>query len=54
LRAEGFRPVQLWVLDTRSPKFIAEARRQCRLVIKSSHAVADQAFVDAISDITFE
>ena len=27
-RAEGLRPVQHWVPDTRSPAFIAEARRQ--------------------------
>ncbi|MBI1777557.1 MAG: antitoxin MazE family protein [Proteobacteria bacterium] len=54
LRAQGLRPVQFWVLDTRSPKFAAEARRQCRLIAKSPHSAADQAFVDAISQIRFE
>lgn len=28
MRAQGFRPLQLWVPDTRSPKFAAECRRQ--------------------------
>ncbi len=28
LRAQGLRPLQVWVPDTRSPKFAAEAARQ--------------------------
>jgi len=32
LRAMGLRPVQIWVPDTRSPEFLAEAARQSRLV----------------------
>lgn len=28
MRAQGFRPIQLWVPDSRSPKFAAECRRQ--------------------------
>jgi hypothetical protein len=32
LRAMGLRPVQIWVPDTRSPGFLAEAARQSRLV----------------------
>ena len=54
LRAQGLRPIQLWVPDTRSPAFAAEARRQSRLVAESPHAAEDQAFVDAISELTFE
>ncbi len=54
LRAQGLRPVQIWVPDTRSPKFAAEARRQCRLIAESRYAVDDQAFVDAISEFKFE
>src|SRR5262245_15887216 len=49
LRAQGLRPIQIWVPDTRSPKFIAEAARQSRRVASSAHAAADQAFIDAIS-----
>jgi hypothetical protein len=49
LRAQGLRPIQVWVPDTRSPKFAAEASRQSRLVASSRHATKDQAFIDAIS-----
>jgi hypothetical protein len=31
LRAQGLRPIQIWVPDTRSPAFRAEAERQARL-----------------------
>ena len=54
LRAQGLRPIQIWVPDTRSPAFAADARRQSRLVAESPHAAEDQAFVDAISELTFE
>lgn len=30
LRAAGYRPVQFWVLDTRSPRLAAILTRQCR------------------------
>lgn len=49
LRAKGLRPITLWVTDTRSAKFAAEARRQCQLANKSRHAAEDQAWVDAMS-----
>jgi hypothetical protein len=49
LRAQGLRPIQIWVPDTRLPAFAREARRQARLVATSVHAAEDQAFVDAIS-----
>jgi len=50
LRAQGLRPIQVWVPDTRSRKFAAEASRQSRLVASSRHAAEDQAFIDAISE----
>ena len=50
MRAKGMRLVQIWVPDTRSPRFIAEARRQGRAVAQSPMEAEDQAFVDAISD----
>ena len=34
LRAAGLRKIELWVPDTRSKKFAAEARRQSRLTAK--------------------
>ena len=49
LRAQGLRPIQVWVPDTRSPKFAAEASRQSRRVASSRYAAKDQAFIDAIS-----
>jgi DNA-binding LacI/PurR family transcriptional regulator len=29
MRAQGLKLVQIWAYDTKSPEFIAEARRQC-------------------------
>lgn len=49
LRAQGLRPVQIWVPDVRSPEFAAEAHRQAAAVAASEHADDDQAFIDAIS-----
>jgi len=49
LRAQGLRPIQIWVPDTRSPKFAAEASRQSRLVASSPHAAEDQGLIDSIS-----
>lgn len=50
LRRQGLRPIQIWVPDTRSPSFAAEAHRQSARVAASPHEAEDQAFVDAISD----
>jgi len=50
LRAQGLRPVQVWVPDTRSPAFAEEAHRQSQAVAASAHAADDQAFVDAIAE----
>lgn len=49
LRAQGLRPVQLWVPDVRSAKFRTEAHRQSALVAASAQAREDQDFIDAIS-----
>lgn len=49
LRAEGLRPVQIWVPDVRAPQFIAEAHRQSALVASSATADDDQRFIDALS-----
>lgn len=50
LRALGLRPIQLWVPDTRSLAFAAEARRQSLAVAASAHAAEDQGFIDAVSE----
>ena len=51
LRAQGLRPIQIWVPDVRTPSFRAEAHRQAASVAASSHAQDDQAFIDAMSDL---
>ena len=51
LKAQGLRPVQLWLPDARSPEFIAEARRQSKLVScnrKLEDEITD--FIDAVVD----
>lgn len=50
LRAQGLRPIQIWVPDVRSSRFAAEARRQSRAVVSSQFAQEDQDFVDAVSE----
>jgi Protein of unknown function (DUF3018) len=49
LRKQGLRPIQIWVPDVRSRAFRSEAHRQSLAVAASSHALEDQAFVDAVS-----
>jgi len=49
LRAQGLRPVQIWVPDVRAPEFAAEAHRQSAAIAASEQEADDQAFVDAIS-----
>jgi hypothetical protein len=51
LRAQGLRPIQIWVPDVRSPVFAAEAHRQSLLVVQSELEKDDQDFVDSISDL---
>ncbi|MCD2171761.1 antitoxin MazE family protein [Rhizobium sp. C4] len=54
LRAQGLRPVQIWVPDTRSDSFRAEALRQSVAVAQSASAHDDQDFIDAISELSGE
>ena len=53
-RAQGMRLMQRWIIDTRTPEFRAEARRQSRLLSESPHAEEDQAFLDSIQEFTTE
>jgi len=50
LRAQGLRPIQIWVPDVRAPAFQSEAHRQSSAVARSAQAREDQAFVEALSD----
>lgn len=49
LRAEGLRPVQLWVPDTRSEAFVAEFQRQAAIVAeRESQATRERDEIDAL------
>ena len=50
LRAQGLRPIQIWVTDVRASSFRSEAHRQSLAVAASAHAADDQAFINAASD----
>ncbi len=50
LRAQGLRPVQLWLPDVRSPAFKAEAERQARLVAMDPDEADTMAFIEAAGD----
>lgn len=49
LRRMGLRPVQIWLPDTRSPAFAAEARRQCERVNAADRADNLMPWVESVS-----
>lgn len=51
LRAQGLRPIQIWVPDVRAPAFRSQAHRQSQAVAASDYAQDDQAFIDAVSTV---
>jgi hypothetical protein len=50
LRAQGLRPIQIWVPDVRSPAFRSDAHRQSAAIAASAHALEDQSLVDSVAD----
>ncbi len=54
LRAQGLRPIQIWVPDVRATSFRSEAHRQSLAVAASAQAGEDQAFIDAVSSLDFD
>ncbi len=48
LRAQGLRPIQIWVPDVHAPEFAAEARRQCLLANAGPEEADIQAFIDSV------
>ncbi|HWD50109.1 MAG TPA: antitoxin MazE family protein [Rhizomicrobium sp.] len=54
LRAQGLRPIQIWVPDVNDPKFIAKAHRESLAIANSPHEKEDQAFIDSLFDELFE
>jgi hypothetical protein len=57
MRAEGLRPVQIWVPDTRSPGALEEIRRQCRAIAardNTPEAQEEWAFWEAATADTWD
>jgi hypothetical protein len=50
LRAQGMRPIQIWVPDVHAPEFAAEALRQSLLVAQSPEEADIQAFIDSVTE----
>ena len=51
LRAQGLRPIQIWVPDTRAPGFAEECARQAAIVDAANREDADlMDFADAALD----
>jgi len=49
MRAKGFRLVQMWLPDTRSPEFAKQARREALAIANSPTEEQDQAFIDSMT-----
>lgn len=49
MRAKGLRLVQMWLPDTRSPEFLAQAHRDALAIANSPSEQEDQAFIDSVS-----
>lgn len=50
LRAQGMRPIQIWVPDVHAPEFAAEALRQSLLANASPEEAEIQAFIDSVTE----
>ena len=50
MRAMGLRQIQVWIPDTRSEAFCAEAHRHALAVAHSARSRDDQTFIDAAPD----
>lgn len=50
MRDRGYRPLQVWVPDVRSPQFAAEAHQEALALAEADQHSDDMDFVEAISD----
>ena len=50
LRAQGLRPIQIWVPDVRSKSFATQARKQSLAIAKSAQEQEDLAFIASLAD----
>ena len=48
LRAQGLRPKQFWVYDTRVPGFYERINEQMRALVESGEDAEEQAWVDSL------
>lgn len=51
LRAQGLRPIQIWVPDTSTPEFAELAHRESLAIANSPSEADDQAFIDSVSSL---
>jgi len=51
MRRKGFRQVNLWVPDTRAPKFVRECRRQSRLASATEPSEIDELLAAAARSV---
>jgi hypothetical protein len=49
MREQGFRPIQVWVPDTRATGFRDEAHRQASVVAAADAHSDDQSYIEAVS-----
>jgi hypothetical protein len=52
LKRAGLRPIQIWVPDTRNPKFAEECRRQSLLIAKDLHEKEILDWIEQAQDTT--
>lgn len=50
LRAQGLRPVQIWVPDTRNPDFAEECRRQSRALANDPNEKEVLDWIESVAD----
>lgn len=51
MRRRGYRPIQVWVPDVRTPEFAVEAHRAADAMAAADAVGDDQDFVDAVSTL---
>lgn len=49
MRKRGFRLVQMWLPDTRTKEFVAQAHKDSLAIARSETEADDQAFIDSVS-----
>lgn len=54
LRAQGLRPVQIWVPDTKAPGFAEEVKRQSRIVADTAESREAAEWIETALDQDWE